>query len=96
MHNCSTSYPITCCAPYHQALSIFMQVLSDPQKRDVYDIYGKEGLAAGLSVGTKLKNTEELKREWEEFKARQRRSREEATAQHRGVYQCKVCSSRTH
>lgn len=69
-------------------------MLSDPSKRDVYDVYGREGLTAGFSLGTKLKSTEELRAEWEAFKAQQRRAREEALANHRGVYVCKVRQQR--
>lgn len=40
----------------------------------MYDIYGKEGLSAGLEVGNTVKGTDELRREWEGFKAQQVRT----------------------
>jgi DnaJ family protein C protein 11 len=50
-----------------------MQVLSSPERRQVYDIYGREGLQAGLQVGPVLqqRSTEELRQDWERFKAQQ-------------------------
>ena len=65
--------------PFHIFIPIHLghslQVLSDPQQRLVYDVYGKQGLAAGLQVGPKLRGREEIKAEWERFQAqRVRRS----------------------
>ena len=50
-------------------------MLIDSQKRQVYDIYGLEGLTSGLQVGSHLRSREELRQEWERFKAQQARKR---------------------
>ncbi|KAF7810092.1 chaperone protein dnaJ 13 [Senna tora] len=44
------------------------EVLSDPNKRQIYDIYGMEGLAAGLDLGFKLDKVEEIKAEMEKLR----------------------------
>jgi hypothetical protein len=46
-----------------------MQVLSNEEKRTVYDVYGKHGLESGMEVGECLRNPDELRKEYERFKA---------------------------
>lgn len=47
------------------------EVLADPQRREVYDVYGLEGLSAGLEVAEPLKTREQLRKEWEKFQQQQ-------------------------
>lgn len=44
------------------------EVLSDPNKRQIYDIYGMEGLTSGLELGSKLDKAEEIKAEMERLR----------------------------
>jgi DnaJ family protein C protein 11 len=39
------------------------EILSDEYKRQIYDIYGMEGITSGLELGPKLNKLEELKEE---------------------------------
>eukprot|EP00955_Chlamydomonas_euryale_P055596 356157-Chlamydomonas_euryale.AAC.4 len=65
-------------------------VLGDPRKRQVYDIYGREGLAAGMEIGDWLHNVNDLKKEWEEFKQRKEKEREESATTIKALYQCRI------
>ncbi|GLT49176.1 hypothetical protein SLA2020_227540 [Shorea laevis] len=44
------------------------EVLSDENKRQIYDIYGMEGLNSGLELGPRLRRAEEIKEELERLR----------------------------
>lgn len=46
------------------------EILSDENKRQIYDIYGMEGLTSGLELGVKLNKAEEIKEELERLRRR--------------------------
>ncbi len=43
-------------------------MLSDPDKRNVYDIYGEDGLHAGMELSTDVRD---VRSAWERFQAKQ-------------------------
>ncbi|KAL6979741.1 Chaperone protein dnaJ 13 [Sarracenia purpurea var. burkii] len=54
------------------------EILSDESKRQIYDIYGMEGLTSGLELGPKLNKAEEIKEELERL--RRRKDQEKVSA----------------
>ena len=52
-----------------------VQVLSDVDKRKIYDVYGRLGLQAGMELGSKHKSIEELRAEWQKFQDQQQERR---------------------
>jgi DnaJ family protein C protein 11 len=60
------------------------EILSDERKRQIYDLYGMEGLTSGLELGPKLKSREEVKAEFERLQLRQEERRLAAHVHHRG------------
>lgn len=46
-----------------------LQVLSNEEKRTVYDVYGKQGLEAGMELGECLRTPDQLKKDYQNFQA---------------------------
>ncbi|KAK9850272.1 hypothetical protein WJX84_010319 [Apatococcus fuscideae] len=48
------------------------EVLLDAERRRVYDVYGEEGLQAGLQVSTFVQDRDDLRLEWQRFRIDQK------------------------
>ncbi|XP_022946928.1 chaperone protein dnaJ 13-like [Cucurbita moschata] len=55
------------------------EILTDENKRQIYDIYGMEGLTSGLELGPKLNKADEIKEELERLR---KRKEQEKTSAH--------------
>lgn len=59
--------------------------MSDPNKRQVYDIYGMEGLKSGLELGPSLDKAEEIKAELDRLKRMREQEKRAARIQSSGT-----------
>uniref|UniRef100_A0A1D1YMZ9 Chaperone protein dnaJ 13 n=1 Tax=Anthurium amnicola TaxID=1678845 RepID=A0A1D1YMZ9_9ARAE len=60
------------------------EILTDEHKRQIYDIYGMEGLTSGLELGPKLNRPEEIKEELERLRRQKEEEKNLAHAQTTG------------
>ncbi|KAK1305069.1 Chaperone protein dnaJ 13 [Acorus calamus] len=51
------------------------EILTDEHNRQIYDLYGMEGLKSGLELGPKLNKAEEIKEELERLRRRKKKKR---------------------
>ena len=61
-------------------------MLSDKDRRRIYDVYGMAGLNAGLEVGHRHKTLAEISEEFERARAKEAKKRMEAKLNFRGAY----------
>jgi len=59
-------------------LSFIVDVLSDPVRRRVYDLYGEKGLSSGMEVGAHFKTPEQVRAEYRRQTAKQAKKRLES------------------
>ncbi|GAA6064253.1 hypothetical protein JCM10212_006402 [Sporobolomyces blumeae] len=67
-----------------QAINHAFEVLSDPQKRAIYDELGEDGLKTEWTVGTKGKSAQELRAEYERMNRQQLEANLESLVRSRG------------
>lgn len=78
---------------HFQRIRSAFEVLIDPQQRQVYDIYGTEGLTSGLELGPKLKTKQEIREEYERAASRRKELQRQARTQPGGTIMMSVTAS---
>jgi len=66
------------------------EVLSDPLKRDIYDVYGLEGVRSGLELSIPGKSPEEMRKEFESTREKRIKEDIDAAVNFRGQYVFRV------
>ena len=59
-------------------------ILSDVQKRQIYDLYGIQGLTLGLELGPKLQSREEVRAQFEHLHQREEERKFATHIYHKG------------
>jgi DnaJ homolog subfamily C member 11 len=66
------------------------EILSDPLKRDIYDVYGIEGVRSGLELSIPGKTPEEMRKEFEAAREKRKQEDVDAAVNFRGQYVFRV------
>lgn len=66
------------------------EILSDPARRDIYDVYGLDGVRSGLELTVPGKTPQEMKKEWEAAREQRHRAEIDAAVNFRGQYVFRV------
>jgi DnaJ family protein C protein 11 len=66
------------------------EVLSDPLKRDIYDVYGLEGVRSGLELSIPGKTPEQMRKEFESAREKRQKEDVDAAVNFRGQYEFRV------
>jgi len=74
---------------FHQIQEAY-EVLSDPLKRDIYDVYGLEGVRSGLELSIPGKSPEEMRKEFETAQEKRKMEDVDAAVNFRGQYVFRV------
>ena len=72
-------------AAFHRIQEAY-EILSDPVRRDIYDVYGLQGVRSGLELSVAGKSPEQFRKEWEASRGKRHQEEIDATLNYRGQY----------
>ncbi|CAG9460036.1 unnamed protein product [Pedinophyceae sp. YPF-701] len=79
---------------FHQVVEAY-EVLSNEEKRRIYDVYGVAGLKSGLEITTRDDTLDDIKREWERFRIEREEARLRRQVTSKSAFSLHVDATRT-